>query len=87
MASRKGYVDPRVGKCQSRYWELLRALFEHGVIKLRKKDRHHCGAIIDARIPNSAFEAPDPIALATGQPVARINVDTNEPIFVSFVSS
>ena len=33
--------------------------------------------IIDARVPNTAFEAPDPVALAT-----RISVDTNDPIFV-----
>ena len=49
--------------------KLLRALFEHGVIKFRKTARHYCGVvfavwkknrgqrfIIDALIPNTAFE-------------------------------
>ena len=63
----------------------------------RKKARHHFGVfavwkknrdqrlIIDASIPNSAFETPDPVALATGQSSARVNVDTNDRIFVGGV--
>ena len=39
--------------------------------------------IIDARIPNTACVAPD--AVEPGQSFARVNVDTNEPIFVSGV--
>ena len=62
-----------------------------------KKARHLCGVfavwkkngdqrlINDTRIPNTAFEASGPVALATGQYFARINMDTNEPIFVSGV--
>ena len=77
--------------------ELLRALFEHGVIKFRQKAHHHCGVFpvwkkngdqrlnIDARIPNTAFEAPDPVALATGQSFARVNVYTNDAIYVGGV--
>ena len=90
-------VSTLVGKCRPRYRELLRALFEHGVIKFRKKAHHHCAVFavwrksgdqrlaINARIPNTAFEAPDPVALATGQSFARVNMDTNDPIFVSGV--
>ena len=92
----QGHVDLRVGKCRPRFWELLRALFEHGAIIFPKKAHHHCGVfavlknvdqrlIIDARIPNTAFEALDLVALATGQSFARVNVDTNDPIFVSGV--
>ena len=80
------YVNPRVGKCRPHCLELLRALFEQGVIKFRKKARYHCGVsavwkkngdqrlIIDTRIPNTAFEAPDAVALATAQSCARVNV-------------
>ena len=86
-------VDPRVGKCRPRCRELWRALFKHGVIKFRRTARHHCGVfavwnknrdrhLIDARIPNTAFELPDPVALATGQSFARVSVDTNDPIYV-----
>ena len=66
-------------------------------MKFRKKSGHHCGVLavwkkngdqrlsIDARIPSTAFEAPDPVALATGQSFARVNVNTNDPIFVGGV--
>ena len=43
--------------------------------------------IIDGRIPKTAFEAPDPVALGTGQPFARVNVDTNDRIYVSGVDT
>ena len=33
----------------------------------------------------SAFEAADPVALAKGQSFARVDVDTNDPIFVGGV--
>ena len=68
-----------------------------GVIKFRKKARYHCEVpavrnkngnqrlINDARIPNTACDAPDPVALATAQSCARVNVDTNDPTFVSGV--
>ena len=39
--------------------------------------------IIDACVPNTAFEALDPVALATGQSSARVSVDTNDPTYVS----
>ena len=62
----------------------------------KKTARHHCAVfavwkknrqrlIVDARIPNTVFEAPDPVALATGQSFARVNVHTNDPIYVSDV--
>ena len=62
------YVDP---KCRPRFGELLRALFEHGAIKFRKrpsplwspcyleKNRDQ-RLMIDARIPNTAFEGARP---------------------------
>ena len=53
----------------------LRALFELGV----NGDQR---LIIDARFPNTAFEAPDLLVLATGQSLARVNADTNDLIFV-----
>ena len=84
-----GQVPPAIG-------ELLRGLFEPGMIKFRKwpvitLESFPCGKrletklIIDARIPNMAFEASDLVALATGQSFARVNVDSNEPIFVGGV--
>ena len=80
-----------------RFRKLLRALFEHGVIKFRKTARHHCGVfavwkknrdqrlVINSDIPHTAFEAADPVALATGQSFSRVNVETNDPIYVSGV--
>ena len=83
--------------CGSDVGNCCRALCEHGVLKFRKRARHHCGVfavwkkkgdqrlIIDARIPNTALDAPDPVALNIGRSCARVNVATNDPIFVSAV--
>ena len=40
---------------------------------------------IDTSIPNTAFEARDPVTHATRQSFAQMNVDTNVPIFVGGV--
>ena len=39
-------------------------------------------ASLSTRIPNNSFEAPDPVALATGQSFALMEVGANDPIFV-----
>ena len=39
----------RVGKCRPRYWELLRALFEHGVVKFRNAVRRHCESLLSGK--------------------------------------
>ena len=69
--------------------ELLR-VFDSGVIKFRKKTRSLCclekwrPAPHHRRTypPNTAFEEPDPVALAMEQSFARVNVDANDLIFV-----
>ena len=38
-----GYMDPRVGSCRRRYRNLLRVIFEHGVVQFKKNVRHRCG--------------------------------------------
>ena len=93
----QGFVQSRVGKCRPRYRELLRVFLRALCDKISKTARHHCGVftvrkknrdqriIIDARIPNTAFEARDLVALATGQSFAWISVDTKDPIFVGGV--
>ena len=88
---------PRVGTCRSRGRELLRALFEHGVIKFREESWHHCWVfaiwktngdprfIIAARVTNTAFEARASVVLGTGQSFARVSGDTRDPNFVASV--
>ena len=45
-------LDPRVGKCRPRCRELLRALFEHGVIKFRKRPV----IIVESLLPGGRIE-------------------------------
>ena len=82
-----GVFRPSCGQVPPVIWGTLRLLFEHGVIKLERrsviiveslpsgKTNGDQRLIIDVRIPNTAFEAPDPVALAicvlTGQIVTE----------------
>ena len=89
------YVDSRVGAILGAFASSFRAWCDQVP---KKEARRHCGVfftiwkwyrdqrlIIDVCIPNTAFEAPDPVALATGQSFSSVKVYTNEPVFVSGV--
>ena len=64
-------------KCRPRHLDLLRALFEHGVIQLTSTSSLWGVSRLDnARIPNTAFDDPDLVSLASGQPFACITMHT-----------
>ena len=86
------YYDPLIKHNKRLYSELIRKLHSAGVVEFRRSCREHVGIftvwkksgkqrlVVDARLTNCWFDAPEGVQLATGSSFSAIEVDGGPPI-------
>ena len=91
------YMDPILKKSKSCYVKFVRRLLASNLVEFRTQARERVGLfcvwkksgkqrmIVDSRLANQWFSAPEKVELATGTSFTRIEVDAGPPIEVGGV--
>ena len=91
------YFDPQLQTNKRLYLSFVRRLLDANLIELRQSCREQVGLfsvwkkggkqrmIVDARLSNLWFDAPEKVRLATGSSFSKIEVDAGPPIEVAGV--
>jgi hypothetical protein len=88
----KPFMDLGVKNNKRKYARLIRKLFDSGIIEFRRSCREQVGVftvwkksgaqrlVVDARLVNEWFSAPEHVQLATGSTFGNIEVDDGPPV-------